>query len=66
MRARRPPKGIRIGEFFANTLGAPLRNLRWSWGAFIVGGNRLFLRVWEHECKKNRDGMESVLVLDEM
>ncbi|MBK6898288.1 MAG: hypothetical protein IPH09_03160 [bacterium] len=34
-----------ITKFFEQTLGAKLRNSRWSWGA-TDGFGRVFLRVW--------------------
>ncbi|MCY3827264.1 MAG: hypothetical protein OXG10_07835 [Candidatus Dadabacteria bacterium] len=30
-------------------LGAPLRNLRWSWGAVSKSGRKVYLAVWEDE-----------------
>lgn len=43
---------LAISRHFAETLDAPLRNERWSWGSVssLLGG--LVLRVWDHE----RDG----------
>lgn len=34
-----------ISKFFA-TLNAPLKNIRWSWGAFRPSDGTVFLRVW--------------------
>lgn len=36
-------------------LGAPLKNIRWSWGAENKSSGVLFLRVWQDETQK-RDG----------
>jgi putative restriction endonuclease len=38
---------MKISEFFTDTLGANLRNKRWSWGAVDPMTNRVFLRVWQ-------------------
>lgn len=50
-----------ISRFFAETLGARLRNPRFSWGAVDPRTNRVFLRVWEDEIQ-TVDGAERVLV----
>ena len=51
-----------ISDFYQETLGANLKNMRWSWGAVNPMTNRYFLRVWESEIK-TIDGKEVVLVL---
>ena len=51
-----------ISDFYQETLGANLKNMRWSWGAVNPMSNRYFLRVWESEIE-NIDGTEAVLVL---
>src|SRR5262245_30241682 len=51
-----------IGHFFQDTLGANLKNARWSWGALNPLTNRVFLRVWQDEIQSSADG-ERVLVL---
>lgn len=33
-------------------LGAPLANVRWSWGAVRPSDSAVFLRVWQDEVKK--------------
>ena len=38
-----------ISAFFAETLGAPLKNARWSWGAVHPDTGAVYLRVWEGE-----------------
>ena len=38
-------------EMFAN-LGAPLNNVRWSWGAVRNADGVVFLRVWQDGTKK--------------
>jgi hypothetical protein len=37
---------------FFEWLGAPLVNIRWSWGAVRSVDNAVFLRVWQDECKR--------------
>lgn len=51
-----------ISQFFQNTLGANLKNSRWSWGALNPLTNRVFLRVWKDEIQPSDDG-ERVMVL---
>ena len=43
------PKQPAISRFFADALGAPLRNVRWSWGAEHPSLGHLVLRVWEDQ-----------------
>lgn len=50
-----------FSRFFEETLGAKLRNPRFSWGAFDPRTNRVFLRVWEDDTQ-TVDGGERVLV----
>jgi hypothetical protein len=38
-----------INRFFTDTLGAQLKNPRWSWGATDDSNNRVYLRVWQDE-----------------
>ncbi|MCA9315245.1 MAG: HNH endonuclease [Planctomycetes bacterium] len=52
---------MRIGHFFAHVLGAPLANLRWSWGAHHEGRGHVYLRVWEDQIIEI-DGEQQVLV----
>ena len=33
-------------------LGAPLRNIRWSWGAVSKSGRKVYLAVWEDEFRR--------------
>lgn len=40
-----PPK-LSISRFFAEQLGAPFRNIRWSWGSLDEKRKRVFLRLW--------------------
>jgi putative restriction endonuclease len=47
---------MRINQFFEQTLGANLRNPRWSWGAIDPVFNRVFLRVWEHQIERHGKG----------
>lgn len=51
-----------ISQFFQKTLGANLKNSRWSWGARNALTNQVFLRVWEDEIQPTADG-ERVMVL---
>jgi hypothetical protein len=48
--------------FFTDTLGANLKNTRWSWGAVDPMMNRVFLRVWEDQVQPLENG-EAVEVL---
>ncbi|MGR3178524.1 MAG: HNH endonuclease [Candidatus Anammoxibacter sp.] len=50
-----------INHFFQETLGANLKNPRWSWGAVDPLTNRVFLRVWKDQIK-SFDGEERVRV----
>ena len=47
-------------EFF-KYLGAPLANVRWSWGAVRAEDGAVFIRVWTHEAE-NVDGTRVVRV----
>ena len=47
---RRSPK-ISISAHF-NNLGAPLKNVRWSWGAIREGSGEVILRVWRDEVRE--------------
>lgn len=51
---RTPALGITA--FFAQTLRAPLANLRWSWGAQDDISRRVFLRVWLEDVVAQGDG----------
>lgn len=42
---------LSLTEMFAS-LGAPLANQRWSWGAERSSDGAVFLRVWQDECRK--------------
>ncbi len=52
---------MNISDFYRETLGANLRNERWSWGAYDPVTSRLFLRVWEDHVQRV-EGAERVLV----
>lgn len=52
---------MRIGQFFSDVLGAPLANLRWSWGAHHAERGHVYLRVWEDQIV-DIDGVQHVLV----
>lgn len=47
---------IKISNFFTDTLGAQLKNPRWSWGATDPLNHRIFLRVWQDEIQKTETG----------
>jgi hypothetical protein len=38
---------MNINNFFTDTLGAQLKNARWSWGAVDPVNHRVFLRIWQ-------------------
>jgi hypothetical protein len=57
-----PTNPMTISRFFADVLGAPLRNTRWSWGSVDDSANRVFLRVWDDETDPF-DGVDHILVL---
>ena len=42
---------ISISQFFEQ-LGAPLHNIVWSWGARRESDGAIFLRVFQHECRR--------------
>ncbi len=50
-----------ISAFFRRTLGAPLKNDRWSWGAINESTGQLFLRVWADE-RQTVDGVHCYLI----
>jgi|TARA_R100000049_G_C1952042_1_gene100660 hypothetical protein len=50
-------------EMFAN-LGAPLNNVRWSWGSVRESDGAVFLRVWQDGTRKI-DGKRFVWISDE-
>lgn len=54
-----------ITQFFANELGAPLANPRWSWGSWHEATNRIFLRVWAHDHIEAQDQAQMVRLLRE-
>ena len=43
-----------INDFFIDTLGANVKNARWSWGAVDPMTHRIFLRVWEDQIDGER------------
>jgi len=47
---------MKINAFFTETLGANLKNRRWSWGAVDPMTNRIFLRVWKDQIETMSDG----------
>lgn len=51
---------VGINRFFSEVLGAPFHDPRKSWGA--MNGNRVFLRVGDHEVVQDDDGIEWTLI----
>lgn len=51
------PNQMNINSFFIDTLGAQLRNIRWSWGAVDRLSHRVFLRIWK-DGSKRKNGKE--------
>ncbi|MGE3509821.1 MAG: HNH endonuclease [Vicinamibacterales bacterium] len=51
-----------ITAFYRNTLGANVRNERWSWGALDPVEDRLFLRIWEDQIREI-DGRRHALLM---
>lgn len=51
-------------EIFAS-VGAPLKNVRWSWGSVRVSDGVIFLRVWQDGTKKI-DGKRFIWISDEL
>ncbi len=47
---------MRINQFFQETLGANLKNPRWSWGAIDPITNRVFLRLWNDQIDHDGNG----------
>lgn len=45
-----------LSDFFQR-LDAPLRNVRWSWGAKRESDGAIFLRVWQDECRRLEGSM---------
>lgn len=48
---------MKINSFFTNILGAPLKNVQWSWGAVDPLNYRVFLRIWQDQCQ-HKSGKE--------
>tara|TARA_R110000744_G_scaffold158819_1_gene274855 strand:- start:13021 stop:14139 length:1119 start_codon:yes stop_codon:yes gene_type:complete len=51
-----------ITKFFELTLGASLKNPRWSWGAINPSTNDIFLRVWDDQ-RSTINGRDCVLLM---
>lgn len=51
---------MKINDFFAKRLKAPLNNQQWSWGAVNPSSNSVFLRVGSWALAKYDDGKEWV------
>jgi len=46
------PTQLSITDFFAGTLGAPLHNSVWSWGAVRPRDGAVFLRCWSDTTRR--------------
>jgi hypothetical protein len=53
---------VKITDYF-RSLGAPLANQRWSWGAVRESDGVVFLRVWQDQIL-SIDGVRTALVAD--
>ncbi|MGF6642460.1 HNH endonuclease [Paraburkholderia sp. GAS82] len=49
---------LSISSFFANTLQAPLRNIRWSWGAHNPDTGVVALRLWRDRIREREGDIE--------
>lgn len=47
---------MNLNRFFTDTLGAQLKNSRWSWGAIDPLNNRVYLRVWQDAMQETATG----------
>jgi len=47
---------MNINRFFTETLGAQLKNPRWSWGATDALNHRVYLRVWRDGINETNTG----------
>ncbi|HEP6274450.1 TPA: HNH endonuclease [Burkholderia vietnamiensis] len=47
-----------ISSFFANVLQAPLRNIRWSWGAHNPDTGVVILRLWRDRIRGDQSDIE--------
>lgn len=56
---------MNINRFFTDTLGAHLKNPRWSWGATDPLNHRVYLRVWQDGIQKTSSGERIHIVRDE-
>jgi hypothetical protein len=57
------PKQLAPTRFFAETLQAPVKNVRNSWGSFRKSHNQVFFRVWADQLIRAGDE-ERIRVLD--
>src|SRR5438093_10909877 len=51
-----------MAEFF-ESVGAPLNNVRWSWGARRSSDGAIFLRVWKDQSHTDADGRHWVQIV---
>jgi|SRR5579862_7775961 len=47
---------------FFESLGAPLKNVRWSWGARRAKDGVIFLRAWKDEQHTDAEGRQWVMI----
>ena len=50
-----------MADFF-ESMGAPLKNVRWSWGAKRPKDGAIFLRAWKDESYTDADGQQWVQI----
>lgn len=55
---------MNINRFFTDTLGAQLKNTRWSWGATDKLHHRVFLRVWADQIGETETGERVFIARD--
>ena len=53
-----------MAEHF-ESVGAPLTNVRWSWGARRPTDGALFLRAWKDELRRDANGQQWVKIWDQ-
>ena len=49
---------------FFESLGAPLKNVRWSWGSQRQQDKTVFLRAWNDDLESDTDGRKWVMILN--
>lgn len=59
MQSHRP---LTLSKFFQDVLQAPLKNVRWSWGAYDKSTDSVILRVWADDIETEQKKPKRVLV----